>query len=181
MLRTAPPHIKAEMIARMVQAYLPGREGIETLDAVLAGQAPPAHAAPQPMRDPRVDEIIAKQRQEADQRRQASIQRAKAALAEVEGEEFFEDVREDMAEVIARSRARGVDISLKDAYHRACRLHPEVSKVLEQRERANQADGSTPRKLDAASSPRSTAAMTPGSGEESLEIRDLLKKQMGVP
>jgi len=175
-LRTAPPQHKAQMIANMVRSFLPGREGLELLDAALTpGAAQPQMAAPpmpqQPMRDPRVDQMLAQQQAQAQAR-------AQAALAEVQGEEFFEDVREDMADIIEAGRKRGLDIDLRSAYNRAIRVNPDVAKVIEQREAAQRATstGATQRKA-AASSVRSTPAAPPVGGGEK-DLREIIRAQL---
>jgi predicted metal-dependent phosphoesterase TrpH len=48
--------------------------------------------------------------------------------------EFFEDVREDMADIIEMAANRGRVLTLPQAYEQACKLHPEVSKIISQRE-----------------------------------------------
>lgn len=175
-LRTAPPQHKAQMIANMVRSFLPGKEGLELLDAALtpgAHQPQVAHqpVPQQPMLDPRVDQMLAQQRA-------AAQQRAQAQLAEVQGEEFFEDVREDMADIIEAHRKRGVDIDLRSAYNRAIRVNPDVAKVIEQREAAQRAtsNGATQRKA-AASSVRSTPAASPVVGGEK-DLREIIRAQM---
>lgn len=175
-LRTAPPQHKAQMIANMVRSFLPGREGLELLDAALTpGAAQPQMAQPQmpqqPMRDPRVDQMLAQQSQQAQAR-------AQAALAEVQGEEFFEDVREDMADIIEAGRKRGLDIDLRSAYNRAIRVNPDVAKVIEQREAAQRATstGATQRKA-AATSVRSNPASPPVGGGEK-DLREIIRAQM---
>ena len=175
-LRTAPPQHKAQMIANMVRSFLPGKEGLELLDAALtpgAHQPQVAHQPipQQPMLDPRVDQMLAQQRA-------AAQQRAQAQLAEVQGEEFFEDVREDMADIIEAHRKRGVDIDLRSAYNRAIRVNPDVAKVIEQREAAQRAtsNGATQRKA-AASSVRSTPAASPVVGGEK-DLREIIRAQM---
>lgn len=175
-LRTAPPQHKAQMIANMVRSFLPGREGLELLDAALTpGAAQPQMAQPQmpqqPMRDPRVDQMLAAQQQQAQLR-------AQTALAEVQGEEFFEDVREDMADIIEAGRKRGLDIDLRSAYNRAVRVNPDVAKVIEQREAAQRAtqNGATQRKA-AATSVRSNPASPPVGGNEK-DLREIIRAQM---
>lgn len=47
--------------------------------------------------------------------------------------EFFDDVREDMADILELNARRGREVSLEDAYNLACQNNPEVKKVLDHR------------------------------------------------
>jgi hypothetical protein len=177
MLRTAPPQVRAAGIARMVASFLPGREGLELLDAALSGQAPQAQPQQQ-FRDPRLDPLLA----EIEQMRATSAQQKQAEAAksvqEVAQEEFFEDVRQDMADLIEVAQRRGVVLSLRDAYTRAVNLHPEISKVLAQRSAvaARNPTGSTQRAKAASSSVRSSPVVAPkGEREAGRDMRSDLE------
>jgi hypothetical protein len=137
-LRTAPPVHKAQLVAQLVKTFgVP----IDALDAALSGQAPQqgqAGMAPGGYQDPRVDQLLA-------QISQANAQRSAALQAEVQAEvssfqpEFLDDVRDEMADILQVAAARGVKLSLEDAYNRAVLIHPEISQVLEQRKAASKA------------------------------------------
>jgi hypothetical protein len=177
MLRTAPPHVRAAGIARMVQNFLPGREGLELLDAALSGQAPQQQAQPRETRDPRLDDLLAQiEQQRTAAAKQQEIEAAKQ-VQEVSQEEFFEDVRQDMADLVELAQKRGVVLPLRDAYNRAVALHPEVSKVVAQRAAAQRTpQGATQRAKAASSSIKPSPAIAPrgepgntGSLREDLE------------
>lgn len=53
-------------------------------------------------------------------------------------QEFAEDVRMDMADLLDLAAARGEQMTLEQAYDRACRMNPQVSQVLLDRERQAQ-------------------------------------------
>lgn len=141
-LRTAPPAHKAQLIARMVQDY--GID-IQMLDQALAGQAPaPQQHAPAQYQDPRVDQLMARLQGAEQQRQQSAQQRAtQEAQAFAANAEFFEDVRQEMADLMEVAARRGVSLSMEDAYNRAVKLNPEISGVLSQREQAKTATAST--------------------------------------
>ncbi|NBD11824.1 hypothetical protein [Corallococcus silvisoli] len=174
-LRTAPPAHRAQLVANIVKTYgVP----LEDLDAALAGQAP---AQGQPQASQHLDpEAIARQVQErvlhsVQQQRQSAMSARAKQEADVflgSGEaEFIDDVRNDIADILELNARRGVEVSLKDAYKRACEMHPEVSKVLKQREQAQQANAaqaSTQRARTAASSVVTTPAGPPGPKDDSL-------------
>jgi hypothetical protein len=168
-LRTAPLQTKAQMVAQMVRQFLPGREGIELLDAALSGapqSAQSAYSAPVDI-DRRVEEVLA--RRDAERQQQDVSQRVTTALAEVEGEEFFPDVKGDMADLLELAAKRGFAMTPKEAYNRAVLVHPEISKVLEQRRAASKAQGGAARSQLAASSVKST----PAAGDTSTQPKDL--------
>jgi hypothetical protein len=134
-LRTAPPQHKAAMVANMVKSFgVP----IDALDAALVGEAsqPQSQA---PYRDPRVDQLFSRLEQAQAARQQQTQAQAQQEIQSVAGEEFFEDVREDMADLIDAASRRGVALSLKDAYSRAVKLNPATSEVLAQRDAAKAA------------------------------------------
>lgn len=153
-LRTAPPAQRAALVAQIVRTYgVP----IEALDAALAGEAPPAQQQA-PYRDPRVDQLFATIEQAKAQRAQALQAEAAKAIQGVQEQEFFDDVREEMADILEVAARRGVAMTLEDAYNRAIALHPEISKVLSQREAAKAAANAQ------ASTQRAKAASTSVKG-----------------
>jgi ribonuclease E len=184
-LRTAPPAMRAQIVAGMVRNFgVP----IDALDAALAGgaggaggggpgtdgqagQATAQYQTPQAFRDPRVDTLLAQiQRQEAS-RSQQSVQEFAAS------HEFFEDVRGEMADLIDAHRARGVELSLQQAYDKAVRMNDDVWQALQQRQQADaarKAQASTERAKAAASSVRSQPAAAPAA-QSGDDIRSTLE------
>lgn len=168
-LATGPQQTKAQIVAGLIKTY---GVDIATLDSLLSGQAPAQQpqgyqAPPNPaqFRDPRLDALLEQQTQRVQQQ-------AAEALADVEQEEFFDDVRQDMADLLEVASKRGVALSARDAYTRAVALHPEVSRVLEQRKAAGVSNGAAQRAAAAASSvraqPTATVASAGGSLREDL-------------
>lgn len=187
-LRTAPPAMKAKLVANIIQQYgVP----VDVLDAALSGQTPaaPAQGAAQAL-DP--EALLQQFEQRVFQRIQGQQQQALTAKAQQEAEafisggeaEFIDEesggvrIRDLMANFLDAAGRSGVRLSLKDAYDRACSLHPEVSKVLEQRKAAQTATASqaaTQRAKAAASSVRSQPAAPPAAAE-SDDLRSLLER-----
>jgi hypothetical protein len=170
-LRFGSPHEKATLAAQIIRSY---GVDINALANVLDGQpVPQGQQQPQMMTDPRVDQLLA-QLQGLQQQRQESV--VQKAVSEVESfggtQEFFEDVREDMADLLEVAARRGIDLSLEQAYERACQMQPEISKVLAARAAAQQAGTarqSTQRARAAASSVRGTpAGMSTNSQPDTL-------------
>jgi hypothetical protein len=181
-LRTAPPAMKAQVVAKLIQQYA---VPVDALDAALSGQAPAAQTqgAAQTL-DPEALLQQAEQRvfQRIQQQRQQSVMAKAQQDAEAfvnSGEaEFLEDVRGIMANMLDSAGRSGIPLTLKDAYDRACLLSPEVSRVMEQRKAAQAAtvtQAATQRARDAASSVRSQPAAPPMAAE-STDLRGLLER-----
>lgn len=158
-LRFGSPVVKAQVAARIIQAY---GVDVEALAYVLEGSVgrPPPQQQQAPYQDPRVDQLFSRLNSMAQQRAQAKAEHANAEVAQfADGREFFEDVRHDMADLIDLAAKRGIDLPLDQAYERACSMHPEISKVLAARGAARNAGTgrqSTQRARAAASSVRGT-------------------------
>lgn len=174
-MRFGTPLEKVQTAAQILTSY-----GVDllALDTYLANQLPQAGQMPaqqpygqQMMQDPRVDQLFARLEQ-AQRSRVEQVQQN--AVSEVEqfgtGKEFFDDVREDMADLIELAANRGLDLSLNDAYDRACQMHPEIRKVLAARAAAQQAgtaQRSTAQARAAASSVRGTPSGVSTSADSS--------------
>jgi hypothetical protein len=74
--------------------------------------------------------------------------------------EFGEDVRQEMADLLELANRRGENITLTDAYRRACLSNDRIVEVLKRRQAATQAQEST----DAARRARSAAVQVSSSG-----------------
>lgn len=181
-LQTAPPADKAQLVARIITGY---NVDIQALDAILAGQAPQEaqsaqarqpQQAPQQFKDPRVDEWLAREAQEKSRAAQQTVQ-AFAREAEFLDEPWPGKMRHDGSPVLVRDLVAnlldaasrdGIDLSLKEAYAQVVQQHPEVSRVLRQREeakRAATATAATQRTRAASSSVRSQPATRPHGGQ----------------
>jgi hypothetical protein len=130
---------------------------VAALDAALVnamgGQGgQPQQVPQQQFQDPRVDQLLgALQQREAQQ-----VQRIRD-----------DAVREDMADILELAARRGLDMTMEQAYERACRMNPEISRIIAQREAAGAArSGQSPieRAKLASSSVRSTPSNTPMQG-----------------
>jgi len=91
--------------------------------------------------------------------------------------EFLNDVRHDMADLIDLAHKHGRQLSLQEAYDRACAVHPEVSKVMETRKRQQSIVGnnsSIAAKRNAASSISGRMAGSGGVNSD-MSTRDMLQ------
>lgn len=141
-MRRGTPQQKAETIANLINTY---NVDIEQLDNLLAGE--PAL----PPEQQRLLEIM-EQKLQPFQETMSSIDRARKEFAQrntqtVDQEiqafisnpqnEFYEDVRLDMADLMDLAAKRGESLTIQQAYDKACRMSPNVSKVLEARSNRN--------------------------------------------
>lgn len=174
-LRTAPPAHKAQIVAQMVQNF---SVPIDALDAALSGQSPQVqqpHQQQGAYRDPRVDQILAMAQQAQQSRQQQMSQSAAQELAAVQQLEFYEDVREDMADIIESRARRGVEVKPQQAYDLAVRMHPDISGIIQQRESAKaaaNAQASTQRAKAAAASVKTRPAGIGNTSDGPRTMRD---------
>jgi len=171
-LRFGTPIEKAQQIAGAIRHY--GID-INMLDEAISNgpRQQPAQAAPQQFRDSRLDGLMA----ELGQMEQARNQKTVAEVTEFIGQqEFGQDVRYIMADILDVAASQNLPMTLQDAYHRAELMHPEVSKVIEQRRGAGNAQ-STQAARNAASSVRNSPSVKPTGGEGD-SIRDAILNAM---
>ena len=137
-LRSGSDSDRARQVAMIAKQFLPpGEAGIRALDDALvevfqgggaAPGQPGARPAPTRVNDPRLDRLdqLFARIDSADQTRQQAMANAgRQAVEEIQNEEFFPDVRLIMADMLDAAAARGLQLSVKDAYHRSCMVHPE--------------------------------------------------------
>ena len=159
-LRMGSPQQKAETLAGLVSHY---GVDIQALDSALAGEAPQEGTATDPNFESLIDqklqpinqvmEQLAQMQQQKEQQTQEQTTQSIQQFAEQN--EFFADVREDMADLFDLASKRGAEITLQQAYDKACAMHPQISGILAKRQQeasildTNQALAA---KVDAASS-----------------------------
>lgn len=192
LLRTGPPHLKAQALAEIITDF-----GVPLDGLVAALQGRPQQQSQQQHQPQQVDPAsIAKQVEQqlmerlTSQRDSHLVAKSQAetdgfldgkAMHGLDGADYGDQIREDMADIIERATKRGSTITLEQAYNRAAREHPEVSKVLEQKERAAgaaKANASTQRARVAASSVRHESATQPVSKADATDLRSTLRRAM---
>lgn len=158
---------KAEMTASLIKNF---GVDIEMLDSLLAGQQAPQRSAPQHDVQQAVQQALAPFMQQIQSQRQQQEQLVtREANTELEtfasnpDNEFFNDVRHDMADLMQLAAQRGQVLSLSDAYRRATLAHPQIAKVLEGRQR----NAAAAQQTAAAQRARNAAASIPNSGAPS--------------
>lgn len=138
-LRVGPPAQKANLIAGLVQQY-----GIDVgmldaaLDKMLNGRGNGIQESQQQQfRDPRVDQLLAQQQrqmQERDRQQQTEVRSTLNKFAETH--EFYSDVAATMADLVDVRTKQGQDIDLEKIYQHACQMNDEVRSILSQRSNA---------------------------------------------
>jgi hypothetical protein len=137
-------HARASTIANLIKGY---GVDINVLDSLLAAE--PAQQNPNSeiermieQRMAPVTQLLQQQQYYAQQQKMHGEQQAVQAVTQFGSQaEFINDVRMDMADLLDMAASRGQVLSLEDAYKKACAIHPEVSKVMSERERQQQIMG----------------------------------------
>lgn len=135
LLATGGKSAKAQMIAKIVKDY---DVDIRELDSALAGAAPadPVAATVEQMLRQQLapfQQYIQNQehqRQQQEQMTSAEISQSIEQMSADPKYPHFQELREDMADVIDLAAKRGVYLSLPEAYTRAVAMNPEVSKQV---------------------------------------------------
>ncbi len=150
-LRHAPPQEKAALVGGLIHQY-----GIDIgmLDQVLTQQIETGGVpggAPQgdPNINAAVQQAMAPFNQFMQQYQNQQLQSAEQTQHEVQEEvrvfrenptnEFYEDVREDMANLLEAASMRNQVMTLQEAYDRAILLRPDIAEIVAQRKLQTQA------------------------------------------
>jgi len=130
-LQTGSGADRAAVVAALIQGY---GVDVNTLADLLEGQQPAQQPQQGQFRDPRVDQLL-QHMQQAQQGRATQVQQqAQSELEQFASKaEFFEDVREEMADLLEAARKRNKPITLQAAYEKACMINEEVRPLHEQR------------------------------------------------
>jgi hypothetical protein len=173
------PATKVQMVANMIKHF---NIDVVSLDRVLSGQGGPTpEVAQQSALEQLLEQKLApvqqfiqsQQQREAQQRAQVEQEidhTIESMAANPEQFPYFEEVREDMADLIDLAAKKGVALSLEDAYHRAVRMNDgayQASSVRESSQAATQAAlqaHQQAQRAKGASLSVSGAPSTPGSG-----------------
>ena len=141
-LQMGSPIQKAQTVANLIKLY-----GIDigTLDSMLVGETPPQQVQQQqPQNNPEMQEIrqfMNYQRQQVQDQQQHSQQQVVSSVdmfSQDPKNEFYNDVKMDMADLMDMSANRGEEMSLPDAYARACQMNQSISSILNSRRSASE-------------------------------------------
>jgi len=174
-LRMGTMQEKAAKIAQFVEVY---GVDVNALDNALVGNS--AENAPE--NDPvasMIDQRMAPVNQlleQLNQNKQYQEQHAKEKTdqdinAFSKDAEFFEDVRDDMADFLEAAARRNQSMTLQQAYDKSCALNPQISNVMGQRAANNNLVGNRNNiaaKRNAASSIKSNTSRQPTTTRNNL-------------
>ena len=144
-LTLGTPQQKAQIVSNIMNQY--GVDVVE-LDTLLSGQPAPAgqpgadfQATLQqelaPIRQFMGDLNSQKQGYEANQ--QQSMEQEITTFAQNPANEFFEDVRENMADLMEMAANRGEAMNIQTAYDKACRMDSDIYGIVNKRQLASDA------------------------------------------
>ena len=172
---------KAQWIAKLTRTFT-AQEHLGLLDQAVAAefgvngaqaptQEPQGYRQPQQeFRDPRVDQWEATWKQQQQMEWQQGFQEAQAEKDSWVTErqpEFLPWVKNRMATLLETAARDGEELGFDEAYDAACRTHPEVRKILIQREEAARAaPNPVQRSRRASVSLRPQGAVAPNTGSE---------------
>jgi hypothetical protein len=176
-LQMGSPMQKAQTIAQLISQF---GVDIGTLDNLLAGESVP-HGTPNDI-DQRIQQAVApfqgyvqqmeQQRQREAQQQQGRLQTELQQFAAKN--EFYNDVAADMADFLDVASRNGRNMTLDEAYQRACVAHPQISQIMSARNKAP-----TPQQQAAASTLRGNGLGGPGPSAEPGSIRDAIESAWG--
>ena len=188
LLRTGTSEQIAQLVAQITNQFGVGRFGndfISRLDGALAGRVPaqvnPEVAAVKAQFEQELAPLRQMQQQIAMQQQMAMQQQDMAVNSEIDQfsqqAEFLNDVRLEMADIIDMAANRGVNYSLQQAYDIACRSHPEISRVMQQRDQARfaQSTNQNTRRAKAAAVSVGGAPSIGESGQSPNNLRDSIE------
>lgn len=142
-LSTGNHEQKAMIVAEIIGNY---GVDIETLDKVLAGGAAKTPDRGQGTVHPAMLQALQpvygfmNEVQQARQQRQERQQHEAERLIEVNSTKpYFDDLSDDMADLMEIAAKRGVELSIEEAYEKAVALNPEISKIISSQKAAEEA------------------------------------------
>ena len=171
-LNASPPVAKAQLMAKLIKDY--GID-IKELDSALAGeQADPVKSSLEQLLEQKLSPIqtFMQRQQELDSARQQRVRNDAAAEVEKMGDDpatypHFEEVREDMADVIEMNARRGRYLTPVQAYQLAVNMNPAwaaegtVTPAAAQQQQLSASDARAQKALQASASVKSQPSSTP--------------------
>jgi hypothetical protein len=148
MLQMGSPQQKAESIAGLIKQF---GVDVRALDNFLVGAAPPPGQQQQTEFNQAMDARLAPMQQQLQYYQQRDQQQARSEQQVVADEvsafstdpknEFYNDLRSDMADIMDMSANRGVKLTMQEAYDKAAMLNPTINQILLSRQGQQSVDG----------------------------------------
>lgn len=147
-LKMGSPEQRAQTMANLINHF---GVDISSLDNALVGEAPPEEVQQQSQMQQMIDQRMAPVNQMmgnlANLQQQKMVESNQQVSQEVEQfgaqAEFMNVVRGDMADLMDMATQRGQQMTLQDAYDKACQINPQVQQALQQRMAQKQAAASS--------------------------------------
>jgi len=126
---------KAQILAGLIQQF---GVDVKTLDSMLVGEAPSAESQQQENFNQQLSQHLAPMQQQLQYYQQRDQQQANQYQNQVSQEvnsfgaknEFYADVRADMADLMDMAANRGRPMDMDEAYKIACSNHPQISSIV---------------------------------------------------
>ena len=134
-LQMGSPTQKAQVVANLIKQF---GVDIKSLDSMLVGEAPTAESQQQNQMEQMLNQRLGPMQQQLEgyqQREQQQQQQAQGQVAQEvsnfgANNEFYNDVRADMADLLDMASNRQREMSMQEAYNLACANHPQISKIM---------------------------------------------------
>lgn len=134
-LRQGSPQQKAQLVYEIIGTY---GVDVEMVDNMLAGEPvlSPEMTAFHQQIDQKLEPInnfmqgMRAHQQTAATQTLEQLNQENEAFVMDPANEFIDDVKADMADLLDLAANRGIDMSMKEAYDKACRMNPQVQEVL---------------------------------------------------
>lgn len=184
-LRLGTDQQKAARIAGLIEAY---GVDINSLDEVLSKSINPQQAQSPGFDEQRMANLIDQKLQPVNQHLATFRQQEQQTIATeldqfTASHEFVPDVRNDMADILDMASKRGEQMSLEQAYNKACRINDGVNTVIESRVKQSALDvhqQGVSNKLNAASSVSGRQTNTAVAQTEPTDLRGALERAIGI-
>jgi hypothetical protein len=181
-LRMGAPQQKAQFVAQLTKDY--GID-VEMLDSALAGEEPdPESQKLDQMLNQRLKPIqemfqeISQTRESLRNRQNTTYQQEVEAFAANKKNEFFDEVRDDMADLIEIRAKRKENLSLQDAYNIAVQARPDLQEILSKRKKAQSVRDAARRAAEKKSAATSVASSSPSRSSPNAPEGDDLRADL---
>jgi len=135
-LQTGSEYVRAQTVASLIQQFgVP----IATLADILEGKgAEQPQRTQQPDIQAEIQKALQPLYQQQTMSKQAAIQSEIQQFASDPANEFYADVRGDMADIMDIAAKQGKPMTMKEAYQKACMLRDDVRNIIQSREATGQ-------------------------------------------
>jgi hypothetical protein len=168
---------KAQMIASLIEQF---GVDIQTLDNLLVGKDVPRETQQQTEIEQMLNQRLQPLQQQLGVYRQREQQMHMAQQGQIQTElqkfandpknEFYQDVKMDMADILDFAARRGQEMSMAEAYSRACNLRDDIRSIIEARKSKESAESRQAASVSISGSPGG-----PGAAPEHNDIRSALE------